>query len=580
MADIFDKIEQKQDIFDQIEQQPQETALQRAMQPSLFGPLGQAWQALPSAVRKGIGESGIVGPLGTELGQKVASAPFKVARTATEYTQEQAKRIPAIEKFYQQPAGAMSIYGPLGSAASLFMSPEQRESVATGTISELGGVYGGGELYRLGAKTISGITKTPNIIKKMVRGVRRYKAPAKLRPTERVKFLEVRSRLKHGEPITKAKERIQKISWDRADTRQQFQQISKQTDMEIKRSIIELDKDIQRAAESGSLKFQKKLPNFFKKNSEAYSQRLDEVSEALANSSKGRITKGEFRSIITRTIKESDELLVNSGKPYDTLRQLESKYGNRIDKLGNIVDDSASSVNFREVVNDTRKVAKAISGPLKRGTGKFTSEDISSAIFKKNWGEWVGINTPEFQALNQSYKPVIQAMKESSRIFKPYGGEFSTKAGTQFLKKLGKGKLEAGELRLLKTLEEGTEFSPGVGKVGELVQQYGEKKTTQVLTNELKRIARQNELSARMGQFQQEERALRELVRTEGGVLQGRLNQLTTRREHVMKLMANKDKAIRLRRILLRAGLIAAGGYYGLSRLIRGQNPVGGYGGQ
>jgi len=129
------------------QQQPQEPFYKRMMQPSIFGPIGQAYQGIPESIRTRLQESGLFGPLGTKGGQQVVSAPYNIAKGITGFAQEQLKRIPKVKEAYQTPQ-ALGMYGPLGVGAGYLMKPEQREKFATGTISELGGIYGGGKIYQ------------------------------------------------------------------------------------------------------------------------------------------------------------------------------------------------------------------------------------------------------------------------------------------------------------------------------------------------------------------------------------------------------------------------------------------------
>ena len=120
-----------------------------------------------------------------------------------------------------------------------------------------------------------------------------------------------------------------------------------------------------------------------------------------------------------------------------------------------------------------RGVQKAISAQAKR-LG-FTQEDIVAAIYRKNFGEVVATKVPAFQKLQNSYSPVIETIKNAHRNFRTFGGELVTKRGTEFLKKAGLGKLEAGERSFLGRLEKGTKrFGKGVGDLSSEVKKVGQ----------------------------------------------------------------------------------------------------------
>ena len=234
-----------------------------------------------------------------------------------------------------------------------------------------------------------------------------------------------------------------------------------------------LEKGLQQVGEKGAVDFQKKLPDFFKRNSQSYGDRIGGISDDLAKKGNG-VTRGDMQDIITSTLQEADDLRLTTGRGRELIEDFGKKWSAGAKELGG-KGLASEAAEFAEIVKDYRKINKTISAGAQRGATGFAEEDIIVALFRKNFGEIVGQIVPEFKKLNTAYAPIIRAMKKAHTIFKPFKGEFDTKAATNFLKRAGVDKLEAGELRVLKTLEEGSEFGKGVGGISKRAVKVGKK---------------------------------------------------------------------------------------------------------
>ena len=230
--------------------------------------------------------------------------------------------------------------------------------------------------------------------------------------------------------------------------------------------------ELQRSAEKGSLEIQPRLQKFYKDNSTAYGKHLDNISEGLTERGE-QLTKGEMNSIFRKTIDDAVEAELPLGRPQAIIEKMLKKYGIRsepikIIKTGKTIPGKtafgAEEISFREAFNDIKTITNSLTQGVQAGRQGFSAEEVIVAILKKNWGDIVSARVPEFAKLQKAYSPIIQLMKKSHKIFKPFQGPFETKTGTQFLKR--SGELEAGEQRFLTALEKGKRgFAKGVGPI-------------------------------------------------------------------------------------------------------------------
>lgn len=259
------------------------------------------------------------------------------------------------------------------------------------------------------------------------------------------------------------------------------------TRKQISQNRDKFDNLINQEAEIKSQTFQDKLPEYFKNNSKIYGNKLDNISDELALRGQS-ITRGEFNQILDDVLRESQEDFLAAGKPMDEIIALKNKYNPSFETgtmeantFGGMQQprwNASDPLNFKEVVNDIKSVKNALSSKAKFGY-RYAPEDVVAAKLMGKWGDFIADRVPEFQQLNQEYKPVINAMKLAGKTFKPYSTEFETKAGTQFLKNYAQGKLEAGQEKLLDFIQKGTDNYPGVGNITQRLKHLGDSKISE-----------------------------------------------------------------------------------------------------
>lgn len=351
------------------------------------------------------------------------------------------------------------------------------------------------------------------------------------------------------------------IGWKKQDIRKTTKQTVKdiKTEGVAARKLMEenlriLSNDLDEAVNTGSIDIQTRLPDFFRKNGEAYGKHLDDIADRLYKSNKP-FTVEEARTILGNTLNELDEIGIVEGAPRQMIESLYQKYP----------QGTNLKLDFKEFNEGIKGIRKALSPQLKSGQ-RFAREDIASAILSKNFGEYVGTNVPEFVELQTAYRPVVQAMKEAGKWFKPYAGEYTNIGGRNLLRRAALSKGTPQESNLLGMLEEGSQFGEGIGRVSTKAKEVG-----QALKKGKETINLQREM---------EQQSLAKLQSRQEAQL-GRLTQrsrkvdlyMRGREEEMLPILANQEKAKIIKNVLLgtAATMGAIGtGIYGMGSLIRG----------
>lgn len=306
----------------------------------------------------------------------------------------------------------------------------------------------------------------------------------------------------------------------------------------IQDNIEVLKKDVNNFSDSDAVKFQQELPEFYHNNGKAYRSRLDEAMNIASQEGKdpNLIT---INNIIDKTINDLDEAGIVQGLPRQAIEQLKEKYAikniGEANKFmsartgepvgGAITTNAEDTVPLMNLINDLKGVRKVLSMGAKSGTKRFTPEDVAVSFLEHNLGSFVKEQSPGFSKLQESYTPIIQAMKKSNEVFKPYKGQYYSEQGSQFLQrsaKIGEKIPQAGEESLLNTIENGSEFSKGIGNISQRVRNIG-------------------------NQIKQGEDELKVLTENQKNVVNGitknrdlRIQQLQNRQRNVTEILANK----------------------------------------
>ena len=266
------------------------------------------------------------------------------------------------------------------------------------------------------------------------------------------------SKVKGSDPSTRVKTQISRVERLGKEATQSIKQSANDAANEIK-SSYEINKDMlekvaNKESQRATKTFQKRIPGFFRKNSKAYGELLENIS----NKTKAKFTKTKVVNMVDDSLSEIKESFAENDKVTKVLNQLKIKYG----KDGAI---KAKDVSLQMLHKDIKNINKLLSSSAKKGM--YTSDDVSLAIFKKNWGKLLEDVAPEMKRLNKAYQPVMKAMKSSYKMFKPTEGDFTKIQATNMLNKLGTGKeLTSQEHNLISFLEKGSRVGGSVEGVG------------------------------------------------------------------------------------------------------------------
>ena len=348
-------------------------------------------------------------------------------------------------------------------------------------------------------------------------------------------------------------------------------QVLKQTKDTMDDNVTALTKELQIEAETGAARIQKELPRFYKENSKGYGQVLDDITDDLVKANE-QITVGEVNNIIKNSIKEMDDALITEGGARNAVNALSDKYS----ALG--PDDV---IEFKAIVNDLRNVKSSITSGAKSGASRFTSEDLAASILDKNLGTHLKVRVPEFAKLQETYGPIMETMKKSNTIFKPFKGKYDTRQGANILKASGSGKFTQAspEEQLLQALEKGTPFSKGIGDVRVPITQKGKElfETKNAITgvvDDMKSgaiLRKENidkNLAIRLDKLGKSKDFINstfarkeELIKQAVG---SRLKQIGLREEQIKNLLTDKAK---FQKLLFKLGAVSAA-IYGAKRTI------------
>ena len=311
-----------------------------------------------------------------------------------------------------------------------------------------------------------------------------------------------------------------------------------------------LKQDLRAKAESGELKLKDTLGQFGKENSEGYKITLTRIEDNLAKSDL-QLKINETDQIINNTLNEFNATLIPDGRAREALQALKNKYGVKLvgepnkfirastgQPVGGAIRSNADdTVNLSGFLNDIKEFRKVLSSGAKSGAQRWTHEDTAVGTLNNEWSKFLENRTglKELTELNGAYKPVIDAMKEANRLFAPNRGEFTgVRGGVSYLERFAKEKAAGMALKteeeFLRSIEQGSQFSKGVGGI----------------TDELVNIARQTkEAEARVAPILD---SIKTASKTKIGSIEQklatRLNTLTQRKEFIAKNYLGKERAI------------------------------------
>ncbi len=335
-------------------------------------------------------------------------------------------------------------------------------------------------------------------------------------------------------------------------TNQKF--MDEATSQSIKSNISKLQEQFKEAYETGAVDIQKKLPAFFRANGRSYKQRLDAISDDLGDN----FTIGDSARIIDDTVSDMIEAGIPESSARTYVMKLSNKYGlQKFDKDGNMIEDLQPHIpaNFKEFKNDISSVWDKATSEAKSGR-RITKDDMAAILLQKNFGEYVAKEVPEFAKLQSEYRPVIQAMKEAGRLFKPYASDFENIQGTKLIERLANGKATIQERNLIKQISQGSQFAKGLGNI------TAEADNLASQIKKLENLPKSNSNSLKMEELLNKQRIAKEKLNIIVDKISNdetlSLDNMYARKRRTDILVSNKKAATELRNKALVSGAVIA----------------------
>lgn len=372
-----------------------------------------------------------------------------------------------------------------------------------------------------------------------------------------------------------------------------MREIKNKTKEDLSTTLSKIDNEVKESVISSTKDIQESLPKMFREASAKFGAHLEEIDRAR------RLTALETKQFFVDALNDS---AIKGGRVFEIIKEKASKYGLRAsdfvaDEAGNIsITKSPKSATIKELFEDIKEIGSNLSSGAKSGD-RFSQNDIPYAVLQDKLASF----SPELSELRSSYKPVLLAMKQASRVFKPRLGDAGTRSAELFLKRVAKGGMSNQDKWLIKMISEPTGFTTGIGGVTDKLSILGktkeesvaiiEKATKRQMESIRNKYQRQMAASAddkiktskELIDLGKELRELREqssLAKkaVNAGKIesekdwQNRLRTLASREEKLLRIREKQAKAKALRDSVAWAGAItagvagAAGIGYGISR--------------
>jgi len=221
-----------------------------------------------------------------------------------------------------------------------------------------------------------------------------------------------------------------------------------------------ITKGLQKQAANDAQYIQGEVKRMLGDMSEGYGTRLVQVGNKIVKAKGGAITQGEFKTILDDTISEMRNSNLNSGKVASEIHRLAGKY--KLEIVG-MADDGLpvlssknpdTPLNFQKIHKEIVGIGKQATKAARTG-GRFTSDDIPLAIFKKNWGRFLEQWDDSMKVLNKDYAESMTVMKDVMRVVKPYKSHISSGQLAGTINRVASGKGTVQDRQLLDAIKKG-----------------------------------------------------------------------------------------------------------------------------
>lgn len=374
------------------------------------------------------------------------------------------------------------------------------------------------------------------------------------------KIKETKAKIKAGKPLEIRTAEIRRKLEEKATpgiekTKQLQQRLTKGEELlkeKGQQEIEGLKRDIVKVSELETQKAKPEIKELSRRFSKSYGKKLETMPD---------ITRGEANAIIT----EAENAAKTEGFDTNILSRIrkdykiepeqiqESLFGPQVIKEG---IDPTEAISFKQFKQSIDRVKREMSAGARGAKLQFTPDDdiVANILFDK-FGDYHSLNIPEFAELQTQYKPLLQAIKEAHKTFKP-GAMYDLTSGSKFLQDISGTEPKTGPRQIAKILMGGhPEFGEGIPGLG------GEtKKATELLTGKEKNL---EQSLARIKQIKElatnKERMLKEALAKRQETISRQAEKIKTLQYR--KKLGIKEGVKRAARRVAVGGAVAAGGY-------------------
>lgn len=284
----------------------------------------------------------------------------------------------------------------------------------------------------------------------------------------------------------------------------------------IRKEVEALTQQLNTEVREGALTAQKALPKYFAKRSREYGNALDGILQKAESESRF-IPAAELAESLSKTAQDLGIDYAGVQSPIEKeIQALAMKY----------TEEAAQGrpVRFDELIGVKRRIESMVSAAKQAGTQPYGAGEHSLSSFRENVGGLLERYLPELKELNRGYAPFIKLKRQAVRVFKPFAGEYETKAGEGFIKRAVLPRLKGtSEDALLTKLEADT----GVPFSARARQTTGKIQTAKQAQREAERAIGDEILQARS--------AAKQKIRTISEAAQQRIIELEAKKKKVSR---------------------------------------------
>ena len=230
--------------------------------------------------------------------------------------------------------------------------------------------------------------------------------------------------------------------------------------------VSALDDALRIEQNSVAIDVHKRLPEFYRSGGARFKEIFDDVAREASEQGKLTTIK-DINAALDRAAERYSLAGIEEGPSFELLGRLKNEIF-KIDDLGSNLDEFVPVETFFNQVKNFRTV---LTSGAKTGATRYTQNDVGVSILNFEFGKIIESQFPKLARLREAYKPFIDTMTKSNKIFKPFQSEYNIEKAQAVLGRISKVSPKVfketigGEIGLIRAIEQGSEFAPGIGKI-------------------------------------------------------------------------------------------------------------------